>query len=70
MFGAVRLTRDSDIDEYKYSGYGIGIDRYGTFSFSAAEFECNLIICGVYMSSSVHVNNKKKDILILDEGRA
>ena len=28
----------------------------------------NVIIFGVHMSSSVHVDNKKKDILILGEG--
>ena len=28
----------------------------------------NVIIFGVDMSSSVHVDNKKKDILILGEG--
>ena len=32
LFGAVRLTKNADIDEYKYSGYGIGFDRKGTFS--------------------------------------
>ena len=26
LFGAVKLTKDSDIDKYKYSGYGIGVD--------------------------------------------
>ena len=51
-----------------HSGYGIGFDRRGTFSFSSSGFCCNAIIYGVDMSSSVHVNNKKKDILILGEG--
>ena len=32
LFGAVILTKNSDIDKYKYSGYGIGFDRRGTFS--------------------------------------
>ena len=27
LFGAVRLTKNTDIDKYKYSGYGIGFDR-------------------------------------------
>ena len=26
MFGAVSLTKNADIDQYKYSGYGIGFD--------------------------------------------
>ena len=29
LFGAVSLTKNADIDKYKYSGYGIGFDSYG-----------------------------------------
>ena len=32
LFGAVSLTKNADIDKYKYSGYGIGFDR-GIFHF-------------------------------------
>ena len=38
------------------------------FSFPTGGFGKNAIIFGVDMSSSVHANNKKKDILILGEG--
>ena len=31
LFGAVKLTKHSDIDQYKYSRYGIGFDRKGFF---------------------------------------
>ena len=31
LFGAVPLTKNTDIDKYKYSGYGIGFDRHGSF---------------------------------------
>ena len=31
LFGAVRLTKNTDIDKYKYSGYGIGFDSSGIF---------------------------------------
>ena len=54
MFGAVKLTKNIDIDEYKYSGYGIGFDRKGTFSIGNG-FGRNYIIFGVEMSSSVYV---------------
>ena len=27
LFAAVTLTKNADIDTYKYSGYGIGFDR-------------------------------------------
>ena len=29
LFGAVSLTKNADINKYKYSGYGIGFDRHG-----------------------------------------
>ena len=67
MFGAVSLTKNVDIDQYKYSGYGIDFDRKGQFSFGNG-FVRNCIIFGADMSSSVHVDNKKKDILILVQG--
>ena len=68
MFSAVRLTKNADFDKYGYSGYGIGFDRNSRFSFANAGFDKNVIIFGVDMSSSVHVDNKKKDILILEKG--
>ena len=34
LFGAVTLTKNVNIDRYGYSGYGIGFDRKGSFSFS------------------------------------
>ena len=32
-FGTVSSTKNVDIGEYNYSGYGIGFNRKGTFSF-------------------------------------
>ena len=29
LFGAVSLAKHTEIDQYKYSGYGIGVDRKG-----------------------------------------
>ena len=66
MFGEVKLTKNAGFDKYKYSVYDIGFRR-GAFSFPAVGFGCNVIIFGVDMSSSVHVDNKKKEILILTE---
>ena len=68
LFGAVRLIKNADIYKYGYSGYGIGFDRKSSFSFSNGGFGQNVIIFGVDMSSSVHVDKKKKDILILGKG--
>ena len=67
LFGAVKLTKHVDVDLYKYSGYGIGFDRRGSYSIGD-EVGRNMIIFGVDMSSSPHINNKKKDILILGKG--
>ena len=60
------MTKNVDTDQYKYSGYGTGFDRKGMFSVGNG-FGRNCIIFGVDMSSSVHVDNKKKDILILGD---
>ena len=68
FFGAVNLTKNADINKYGYSGYGIGFDRKSNFSFPNGTFGQNVIIFGVDKSSSAHVDNKKKDILILGNG--
>ena len=52
LFGAVSLTKNADIDKYKYSGYGIGFDREGEFSFGTSGFGRNCIIFGTDLSSS------------------
>ena len=67
LFGAFSLAKNTNIDQYKYFVFCIGFGWKGTFSFGNG-FGKNVIIFGVDMSSSVHVDNKKKDILILDEG--
>ena len=64
LFGAVSLTEHANIDQYKYSGYGIGFDRKGEFSFGNG-FGKNVIIFGADMSSSVYANNRTKNILVL-----
>ena len=70
LFGAVTLTKNADIDKYGYSGYGIGFDRRSSFSFSSGGFGQNILIAdiknilifGVDMSSSAHIDNKKRHI--------
>ena len=64
MFGAVKLTKHPDIDQYKYSVYGIGFDSKRIFSHGK-KIGKNVVIFGVDMRSSVHIDNKKKDTLIL-----
>ena len=62
------MTKNDDIDKYGYSDYEIRFDRKSTVSFPSGGLGQNVIIFGVDMSSSVHVHNKKKDILILGKG--
>ena len=50
---------------YRYSGYGIGFDRHGSFSFPGTGLGGNVIIFGVDMSSLTKIDNRKKYILIL-----
>ena len=68
LVGAVTLTKNADIDKYRYSGYGTGFDRRSSFSFPGGGFGQNVLIFGVDMSSSAHIDNKKKDILVLGKG--
>ena len=68
LFGAVSLTKNADVNKYKYSGYGIAFDRTSSFSFPGGGNGQNLIIFGADMNSSIHVDDKGKDILILGKG--
>ena len=43
LIGAVKLVKNANIDKYKYSAYGIGIERGGTFSV-ANGFGKNVIL--------------------------
>ena len=63
------LTKNADPGKYKYSGYGIGFDSCSEFSFTDGSMWKNVIIFGADMSSSVHVDNKNKYILIFGEER-
>ena len=65
LFGAVTLTKNADIDKYGYSGYGIGFDRRSSFSFPGGRFGQNVLMFGADINSSTHIDNKKKDILVL-----
>ena len=67
MFGLVKLRKHVDVDLYKYSGYGIGLDRKG-FYWIGDEVGRHVILFGVDTSSSLHIANKNKDILILGKG--
>ena len=65
LFGSVKLIKNT---EYKYSSHGIGFDSGLAFSFTDGSMGKNVIIFGVDMSLSVHIDSTNKDILSLGEG--
>ena len=65
VFGAIKLTKNADVDKYKYSGYGIGFDSRGSFSHPSGGDGKNVIIFRADRSSSVHANNKGNNVLVL-----
>ena len=48
--------------------FGIGFDRRSAFLFPGGGFAQNVLIFGADMGSSAHIDNKKKDILVLGIG--
>ena len=56
LFGSAKLTKNSYLDKYRYTGYGIGFDSCSEFLFTDGSFGKNIIIFGADMSSSVHVD--------------
>ena len=68
LFESVKLTENVDPNKSKFSGWSIGFDSRSEFSFTDISMGKNVIIFGADMSSSVYIDNKNKDILILGEG--
>ena len=64
LFGAVTLIKNADIDKYGYSGYGIRFGRRGNFSFPGGGYGQNILMFGVDMSFSAHIDNKKRHVSI------
>ena len=68
LFGAVTLTKNADIEKYKYSGNKIGFGRRTSFSFPGGGYGQKGLIFSADMSSSTHIDSKKKDIFVLRKG--
>ena len=68
VFGAVTLTKNADIEKYKYSGNKIGFGRRTSFSFPGGGYGQKGLIFSADMSSSTHIDSKKKDIFVLRKG--
>ena len=68
VFGSVKLTKNADQNKHKYSGYGLGFNLRSKFSIPGGIMGRRAIIFGVDMSSSVHIDNENKDVLIFGKG--
>ena len=68
LFGSVNLTRNADPSKCKYTGCSLGFDSRLETLFTDGSYGENVFIFGADISSSVHVDNKWKVILILVEG--
>ena len=66
LFGSVKLTKNADPDKYKYTGYGIGLNSRSESLLTNGSYGKNAFEAD--MRSSVHVDDKGKDIIILGEG--
>ena len=65
------MTKNAGSDKYKYSENGTGFDSLGSFASSdGSGFGKNVTIFGADMSSSIHIANKNKSILILGKSPA
>ena len=63
----MKLTKNADLDKYKYSGYSIGLDSVSEFLLTDGSMTKNVILFGPDISSPVQIDNENKDILILSE---
>ena len=66
-FVSVKVTKNADPDQYKYSGYDIGFYSRSELLNDRSMVK-TFITFGAYVSWSVHIGNKNKDTLILGEG--
>ena len=60
MLRAVIITKNADLDKYIYTSYGIRFNSRSEFSLTDGSIYKNVISFGVYMSSSMHIDNKKR----------
>ena len=59
------MTKNSDIDKYKYSGYWVGFDSKGVSSHPSGSFGNNAVIFGVDARGFIHAFNRVNNILVL-----
>ena len=67
LFGAMKITKNTDYSKNSYTGYGICFDKGGVFSKGNINNGKNVIIFGVHESSLVHANNKTNNIFVIGD---
>ena len=72
LFGAVKITKNTDSSKNNYTGYGLCFDEGGPFvhtvkqgNFNRTTNAKNVIIFGVDMCSSVHATNRANNIYVM-----
>ena len=72
LFGAMKITKNTDSSKNNYIGYGLCFDEGGEFGHTVKQGNCNrttnaknVIIFGVDMSSSVHAANRANNIYVM-----
>ena len=59
LFGGVKFAKNAYLNKYVYSGYGIWFDLLSEISLPDGSMSENIIIVGVDINSSVHIDNQK-----------
>ena len=72
LFGAMKITKNTDSSKNNYKGYGLCFDEGGEFghavkqgNFNRTTNAKNVIIFGVDVSSSVHATNRANNIYVM-----
>ena len=72
LFGATKITKNTDSSKNNYIGYDLCFDEGGEFghtvkqgNFNRATNAKNVIIFGVDMSSSIHATNRANNIYVM-----
>ena len=77
LFGAMKITKNTDSSKNNYKEYGLYFDeggefghtvKQGNFNFNRTTNAKNVIIFGVDMSSSVHATNRVNNIYVMSKG--
>ena len=72
LFGAMKITKNTDSSKNNYTGYGLCFDEGGEFghtvrqsNFDRTTNAKNVIIFGVDTSSSIHATNRANNIYVM-----